>query len=187
VGPYFGKTAPHGSCPAWRIRPQSPSSSGAFPRECGRPASLPLQGRSAEAIIHVNPAACAAAAAAAAAEGGGEQGAPHAAAAPLLLRLHRLPADAARGAADAAPLFSVRAGDDAAVRGAALAAALLAGIGTGRPAVLLKCWGRDAMPAAAQARGRAGGLAAVGGGAAAVSVPGPSCAPAARRSSVARK
>lgn len=69
-----------------------------------------------------------------------------------LLSLHRVPAEDARRAANAAPLFSVRADSDAAARGAELAAELLGGIEGGKLAVLLKCWGLRAMPVAAQVR-----------------------------------
>ena len=110
-------------------------------------------------------AAAAAAAAPAAAGGGAEEGEAQQGQGQqedLLLHLYRAPAEAMRRAASGAPLFSVRSDGGAAAaaaaadaRGEELAADLLGGLAAGRLAVLLKCWGRGAMPAAARALARA--------------------------------
>jgi hypothetical protein len=87
-------------------------------------------------------AAEASAAAGTTAAGSGEQ------AAGLVLQLYRVGAAPARAAANAAEVFSVRSDSDPARRGAELAAALLGGLEAGRLAVVVKCWGRKAMPVA---------------------------------------
>jgi len=111
-----------------------------------------------------DPEAAAAAAAEAAAALDGEQLAAAAAAAAagsssisgagLVFNLRTVDAAAARRAANQAPIFSIRDQDDAAGRGKELGQLLANGMKGGKLGVVVKCWGRGAMPVAAKVGGR---------------------------------
>jgi hypothetical protein len=95
--------------------------------------------------------AAVAAAAAAAGSSRGGAGSGNGSSEGLAFRLMRVDAEAARRAANTAPIFSVRDTDSPKSRGAELAKALLKGVEGGAAlAVVIKCWGRSAMPVAAR-------------------------------------